>query len=120
MSSTHVVTCLTRRLLGSPILRNDVRGEVVEEVVAMALEEWALCATAAVGDRCVPVTRISGCSTWSLKGTFHRNSRSRSRRSAPSFPRSSSPVLRQRLARPRPGSRANSTERLDRCPGAGG
>jgi hypothetical protein len=44
MSTADVIARLTRRLFGSPILRNDVRGEVVEEIVAMALEpEWALC-----------------------------------------------------------------------------
>ena len=33
------------RLLGTPLIRNDIRGEVVEEMVAVALEpEWQLCA----------------------------------------------------------------------------
>lgn len=36
---------LTSRLFGSPILQNNIRGEVVEEMVAMALEpEWEHCA----------------------------------------------------------------------------
>lgn len=44
MSSAGVIDRLSRRLFGSPILRNDVRGEVVEEIVAMALEPgWELC-----------------------------------------------------------------------------
>jgi hypothetical protein len=44
MSSASVIDRLTTRLFGSPILRNDIRGEVVEEIVAMALEpEWELC-----------------------------------------------------------------------------
>lgn len=35
---------LTERLYGSPLVRNDVRGELVEEIVATALEpEWQLC-----------------------------------------------------------------------------
>lgn len=40
-----VITRLTARLFGSPILQNNIRGEVVEETVAMALEpEWEHCA----------------------------------------------------------------------------
>ena len=36
---------LTHRLFGSPLLRNSIRGELIEEMVAQALEpEWALCA----------------------------------------------------------------------------
>ena len=39
------VTRLTHRLFGAPLLRNSIRGEYVEEMVAVALEpEWALCA----------------------------------------------------------------------------
>jgi hypothetical protein len=35
---------LAHRLFGQPILRNDLRGELVEEIVAMALEpEWQGC-----------------------------------------------------------------------------
>ena len=42
---TPIVTRLTHRLFGSPLLRNSIRGELVEEMVAQALEpEWALCA----------------------------------------------------------------------------
>ena len=42
---TALITRLTRRLFGSPLLRNSIRGELVEEMVAQALEpEWALCA----------------------------------------------------------------------------
>ena len=45
MESAAVVARLTRRLFGSPLLRNSIRGELVEEMVAMALEpEWELCA----------------------------------------------------------------------------
>ena len=41
MPSASVIDRLTRRLFASPILRNSIRGEVVEEIVAMALEpEW--------------------------------------------------------------------------------
>lgn len=40
-----VITRLTHRLFGAPLLRNSIRGEYVEEMVAVALEpEWALCA----------------------------------------------------------------------------
>lgn len=39
------LTRLDHRLFGPPILRNSIRGELVEETVAIALEpEWALCA----------------------------------------------------------------------------
>ena len=42
---THLLTRLTQRLFGAPFLRNSIRGEYVEEMVAVALEpEWALCA----------------------------------------------------------------------------
>ena len=42
---TPLITRLTHRLFGSPLLRNSIRGELVEEMVAHALEpEWALCA----------------------------------------------------------------------------
>ena len=35
---------LTQRLYATPIIRNSARGELVEEIVAMALEpEWQLC-----------------------------------------------------------------------------
>jgi hypothetical protein len=45
MHSTEITTRLTRRLFGAPLLRNSIRGEWVEEMVAVALEpEWALCA----------------------------------------------------------------------------
>ncbi len=45
MHSTDVTTRLTHRLFGAPLLRNSIRGEWVEEMVAVALEpEWALCA----------------------------------------------------------------------------
>ena len=42
----HPVTArLTHRLFGAPLLRNSIRGELVEEMIAVALEpEWALCA----------------------------------------------------------------------------
>jgi hypothetical protein len=44
MSSAEVIGRLTKRLYGTPIIRNDVRGELVEEIVAMALEpEWQAC-----------------------------------------------------------------------------
>ncbi len=46
MDSSAVIRRLTQRLYGSPIIRNDVRGELVEEIVATALEsEWQHCAT---------------------------------------------------------------------------
>jgi hypothetical protein len=46
LSSAEVVERLTRRLYGSPIVRNDARGELVEEIVAAALEpDWQLCST---------------------------------------------------------------------------
>ncbi|MEO6199470.1 MAG: hypothetical protein ABIO68_06005 [Sphingomicrobium sp.] len=39
------VTRLAQRCFGKPIIRNALRGELVEEIVAMALEpEWMLCA----------------------------------------------------------------------------
>jgi hypothetical protein len=44
MASDSVIERLTHRLFGSAIIRNDVRGELLEEIVAMALEpEWRLC-----------------------------------------------------------------------------
>ena len=44
MRSHDIVTRLTDRLFGSPILQNNLRGEVVEEIVAWALEpEWRHC-----------------------------------------------------------------------------
>jgi hypothetical protein len=44
MSADAIINRLTKRLYGSPIIRNDARGEVVEEIVAMALEpEWRGC-----------------------------------------------------------------------------
>ena len=40
-----ITTRLARRLLGTPLIRNSIRGELVEEMVALALEpEWQLCA----------------------------------------------------------------------------
>ena len=40
-----MTTRLANRLLGTPLIRNDIRGELVEEMVAVALEpEWQLCA----------------------------------------------------------------------------
>ena len=42
---TPLITRLTRRLFGAPLLRYSIRGEWVEEMVAQALEPgWALCA----------------------------------------------------------------------------
>jgi hypothetical protein len=44
VSADAIIERLTKRLYGSPIIRNDARGEVVEEIVAMALEpEWQGC-----------------------------------------------------------------------------
>lgn len=44
MDTQLILRRLTERLYGSPIIRNDVRGELVEEIVAAALEpEWRLC-----------------------------------------------------------------------------
>ena len=40
-----LITRLTHRFFGSPLLRNSIRGELVEEMVVQALEpEWDLCA----------------------------------------------------------------------------
>ena len=40
-----IITRLANRLLGTPLIRNDIRGELGEEMVAVALEpEWQLCA----------------------------------------------------------------------------
>jgi hypothetical protein len=40
----HVLTRLFQRLYGEPTVRNDLRGELVEEIVALALEpDWQLC-----------------------------------------------------------------------------
>lgn len=45
MHSSKVIERISERMFGKPILRNDIRGEVVEEMVAMALEpDWELCA----------------------------------------------------------------------------
>ena len=45
MRPLNIVTRLTHRLFGAPLLRNSIRGEWVEEMMAVALEpEWALCA----------------------------------------------------------------------------
>ncbi len=45
--TTTLITRLTHRLSGAPLLRNSIRGEWVEKVVAQALEPgWALCADA--------------------------------------------------------------------------
>ena len=45
MAPDSLITRLTHRLFGAPLLRNSIRGEYVEEMVAAALEpEWALCA----------------------------------------------------------------------------
>lgn len=39
-----ITTRLAQRLLGTPLIRNSIRGELVEEMVAVALEpEWGLC-----------------------------------------------------------------------------
>ena len=39
-----ITTRLAERLFGSPVIRNDLRGELVEEMVAVALEPgWTLC-----------------------------------------------------------------------------
>jgi hypothetical protein len=44
MSSTKVIDRLTRRLFGKRLIQNNLRGELVEEIVAMATEpEWQLC-----------------------------------------------------------------------------
>ena len=44
-TSTPLITRLTQRLFGAPLLRYSIRGEWVEEMVAQALEPgWALCA----------------------------------------------------------------------------
>ena len=39
-----ITTRLAQRLLGTPLIRNSIRGELVEEMVAVALEpDWSLC-----------------------------------------------------------------------------
>jgi hypothetical protein len=44
MQSPQIINRLTKRLYGRPIIRNDLRGELVEEIVAVALEpEWQAC-----------------------------------------------------------------------------
>jgi hypothetical protein len=44
MHASTVIDRVGRRLFGSPLLRNSIRGEIVEEIVAMALEpSWELC-----------------------------------------------------------------------------
>jgi hypothetical protein len=44
MLSDDIIARLTRRLFGAPILQDNVRGDVVEEIVASALEpEWRHC-----------------------------------------------------------------------------
>jgi hypothetical protein len=44
MSRTEIIKRLTERLYGSPIIRNDARGELVEEIIGLALEpDWQLC-----------------------------------------------------------------------------
>lgn len=45
MTIPFAITRLAQRCFGQRIIRNDLRGELVEEIVAMALEpEWVLCA----------------------------------------------------------------------------
>jgi hypothetical protein len=44
LSGIEVVDRLVARLYGAPLVRNDLRGELVEEIVAAALEpDWRLC-----------------------------------------------------------------------------
>jgi hypothetical protein len=44
MNLPPVVERLAKRHFGKPLIRNDLRGEIVEEIVAMALEpEWQGC-----------------------------------------------------------------------------
>lgn len=46
MTLPPVVSRLAQRWFGQPIIRNDLRGELVEEIVAMALEpEWEGCSS---------------------------------------------------------------------------
>ncbi|MFP5329841.1 MAG: hypothetical protein ACLGHC_06875 [Alphaproteobacteria bacterium] len=43
MDAKYILQRLTQRLYGSPVIRNDARGELVEEIVAAALEpDWQL------------------------------------------------------------------------------
>lgn len=45
MDPAALIARLTHRLFGSPILLNSLRGEIVEGMVAMALEpDWEHCA----------------------------------------------------------------------------
>jgi hypothetical protein len=44
VDAAAVIERLSRRLFGSPLLRNSLRGELVEEIVGAALEpDWELC-----------------------------------------------------------------------------
>lgn len=73
MQRDLILRRLTARLYGSPVVRNDVRGELVEEIVAAALDrEWQLCSTdwascdlinAATGLR-IQVKQSAGRQTW--------------------------------------------------------
>lgn len=46
MPNATIIQRLAERLYGLPIIRNDLRGELVEEIVAVALEpDWQLCST---------------------------------------------------------------------------
>ena len=71
---TPLITRLTQRLFGAPLLRYSIRGEWVGEMVALALEPgWALCAN----DR-------GACDLWQVGGTRARH---RPRRRRPSIRR---------------------------------
>ena len=60
---TPLITRLTHRRFGAPLLRYSIRGEWVEEMMAQALEPgWALCAD----DR-------GACDLWQVGGTRARH-----------------------------------------------
>ena len=44
MAPDDLITRLTHRLFGAPLLRNSIRGELVEEMVGQALEPDGGCA----------------------------------------------------------------------------
>ncbi|MEO7564138.1 MAG: hypothetical protein ABIR63_07320 [Sphingomicrobium sp.] len=71
------ITRLAQRCFGKPIIRNDLRGELVEEIVAMALEpEWELCAgdwaafdlKQAEGPLRIQIKQSAALQSWSAPG----------------------------------------------------
>jgi hypothetical protein len=73
--SSAIISRLTRRLYGNPIIRNDLRGELVEEMVAVALEpewsgcggDWASCDLKRVSDGLrMQVKQSAALQTWDI------------------------------------------------------